>query len=546
MLRFADFLKDQQIVKPQGVIRKPLVSVIMPTYCRAHDGLLARAIRSVLSQTLADFEFIIVDDGSTDASQDVIRDFQRQDDRILYVRHEVNSGLPALRADEAILLGRGDYVATQTDDDEWLGPFLQTVLGEAVTRNRPFVHCQTEWLLQGKVHRSRFPITQPSYLSLIQGNKIGHSSALVHRSVFQAIGLYDPHVILRRWTDWGFLLRVAREITPYMIPEVLVRVHGELPDSMGIQTPTVGYEDFMLMLQASRNADLVPARILDYDVASLDRYIGKLPQETVRSSYCSLVLPWLRQREEQLANLGISSDDVAKIKEEITASFTGKHGSMEPRPQEAPNRRTVSCNDIMSGKTRPSSAVAGVRQIVGRLLRPSTGLTRLAQTSYRFFCSVIVTCKTLLRDQDDALDTLPLDFQRIKDDPLMATYHKHGFVLGRSCDLRNVPFLPYKITVRGTGLRAISLALQAAGPTPRGAVIIDVASENNQVVVYAAIPMFSIDSGKPVEFFLEPPLKAGEYSIRFFGRNLNVPVYVLEFRKYRLIRRLFFGPVLNE
>ncbi len=67
-MRFAEFLKERQIVKSKTLPVKPMVSVIMPTYCRVHGGLLTRAIRSVLNQTLSDFEFIVVDDGSVDGS----------------------------------------------------------------------------------------------------------------------------------------------------------------------------------------------------------------------------------------------------------------------------------------------------------------------------------------------------------------------------------------------------------------------------------------------------------------------------------------------
>ena len=59
--------------------KKPTVSVIIPTYNRAH--LVGRSIQSVLNQTYQDFEIIIVDDGSTDNTEGVIKKFQEQDRR---------------------------------------------------------------------------------------------------------------------------------------------------------------------------------------------------------------------------------------------------------------------------------------------------------------------------------------------------------------------------------------------------------------------------------------------------------------------------------
>ena len=547
MLRFGDLLRDQRIIRPQRFIQRPSVSVIMPTYCRAHDGLLSRAIKSVLTQTLSDLEFIIVDDGSVDGSEDVIREFQRQDGRILYIRHEANSGLPALRADEGILLGRADYVAVQTDDDEWLGPFLDTVLREAAARNKPVVHCQAEWLLEGKVYQSRFPMVQPTYSSLIQGNKIASNSVLVHRAILQEIGLYDPHVIMRRWTDWDLWLRAARQVTPWMVPEVLVRVHSGLPDSMGVRSPQIEYEDFMLLATAlSRNSCLKSENIWDYEVVSLAGFADLLPSGAVGSLYHSTVCPWITQREEQLANLGVPPEETTRVKQQISECSPGTNRAAEITLGEADNDRILPGKDGISAGKQTPSGIAGPRRLAVKVLQSFPALMRLAQASYRLFCSVIVAFKTALRDQDDVFDTLPPEFQRTKDDPLMLSYRKDGFVLNRSCDLREVPFLPYKISVKDGGLRAILLALAGEGTRPRGVVIIDVASENNQVVAYVRMPMSFIDPRKPTAFFFEPPLKAGKYWVRVFGKNLNVPVYILEFRKYRLIRKLFCGPILDE
>lgn len=67
----------------------PLVTVLLPTYNRAH--LLPKAINSVINQTYPHFELIIVDDGSTNDTPNVVKAFH--DKRIRYVRHEENQGL---------------------------------------------------------------------------------------------------------------------------------------------------------------------------------------------------------------------------------------------------------------------------------------------------------------------------------------------------------------------------------------------------------------------------------------------------------------------
>lgn len=80
----------------------PTVSVVIPTYNRAH--LLGRAIQSVLNQTYHDFEIIVVDDGSTDNTEKVVKSFN--DPRIHYIRHDQNRGGSAAR-NTGIKMARG-------------------------------------------------------------------------------------------------------------------------------------------------------------------------------------------------------------------------------------------------------------------------------------------------------------------------------------------------------------------------------------------------------------------------------------------------------
>src|SRR2546430_3881689 len=97
MLYVRDYLIGQQVMRSSDAPQSPLVSVILPTYARHASGRLQRAVDSVLSQSFTNFELIIVDDGSTDGSNEFIEHCRALDPRVVHVRHELNSGLPALR-----------------------------------------------------------------------------------------------------------------------------------------------------------------------------------------------------------------------------------------------------------------------------------------------------------------------------------------------------------------------------------------------------------------------------------------------------------------
>jgi len=98
---------------------KPGVSVIIPTYNRA--GLVIRAIESVLSQTYNDYEIIVVDDGSTDNTRELLR--QRYGNRIQYI-YQTNAGVSAAR-NTGINASRCELVAFLDSDDIWLPKKLE-------------------------------------------------------------------------------------------------------------------------------------------------------------------------------------------------------------------------------------------------------------------------------------------------------------------------------------------------------------------------------------------------------------------------------------
>lgn len=101
----------------------PQFSIVIPTYNRVH--VLERAINSILTQTFCDFELIIVDDGSTDATQTVVG--KLQDDRVRYI-YQTNKGVSAAR-NSGIAYASGCYVTFLDSDDEvtptWLEAFAQ-------------------------------------------------------------------------------------------------------------------------------------------------------------------------------------------------------------------------------------------------------------------------------------------------------------------------------------------------------------------------------------------------------------------------------------
>lgn len=95
-------------------LKRPMVSVVMPVYNRA--DVVGQAIESILNQTYQDFEFVIVDDGSTDDTPAVLKKYADQDKRIRIITHDQNKGIAAAR-NTAQKNARGKYLAIMDSDD---------------------------------------------------------------------------------------------------------------------------------------------------------------------------------------------------------------------------------------------------------------------------------------------------------------------------------------------------------------------------------------------------------------------------------------------
>lgn len=202
---------------------RPAVSAVIPVYNRA--GIIPRAIRSVLAQTFEDWELVVVDDGSTDATCEVVSAFR--DDRIRLVRHPQNEGQAGAR-NTGIQKARGKYVALLDSDDEWLpGKLAGDVRafetgGEAVG----LVYCGKRLLGPGgELLLVRMPtIHGRIYQNLLAWDCIGSCSRVtIRKSILDRVGGFDQS--LRCYEDWDLWLRVAKLSEVACVNECLVIRH---------------------------------------------------------------------------------------------------------------------------------------------------------------------------------------------------------------------------------------------------------------------------------------------------------------------------------
>ena len=225
-------MKAEYILKPNKLIKTPLISVVLPTYRRADSGLLQRAIDSVLNQTWKQFELIVVDDGSVDSTQDVLKQYVKRDSRIIYVRNSTNCGLPALRVNQGLLMARGKYIAYQFDDDQWVSDALEKLYTEIEKHKEPCMVYGSYKVLNVAINREYVIDKKFDFYNMAKGNYIANNSVLHSREILDMCGMYDPHLFLRRVCDWDLWMRFSKKVPIYHIPDVVSVVETRHSDSL--------------------------------------------------------------------------------------------------------------------------------------------------------------------------------------------------------------------------------------------------------------------------------------------------------------------------
>ena len=191
----------------------PLVSVIIPTYNR--DSYLERAISSVLAQTYQTWELWIVDDGSTDHTEEMARRSCQQDPRIHYIK-QTNTGVSVAR-NRGIARARGTYVAFLDDDDRWLPEKLtmqvafmedRPDLGMSYTRHQGTV--ASDQLRCADTAPARALIHEPAtFHDLLRPFvSITPSRVLMRRECVEQAGGFNPSYVVNE--DYDLWLRIAQ------------------------------------------------------------------------------------------------------------------------------------------------------------------------------------------------------------------------------------------------------------------------------------------------------------------------------------------------
>ena len=207
-----------ELAKPKGVVNAPVISVVMSVY--NGEKYLRESIESILEQTYKNFEFIIINDGSTDSTREIILSYN--DPRICLIDNEENMGLTK-SLNKGLKIARGEYIARMDADDISMPERFESQI-DFLNHHRDYAVVGTFLKVINEDSKVVFTIEKPIQHTdirefLNKDNCIGHGSAMIRKTCLQNVGFYDESI--EKSQDYELWLRISQNYRLANIPQYL-------------------------------------------------------------------------------------------------------------------------------------------------------------------------------------------------------------------------------------------------------------------------------------------------------------------------------------
>lgn len=201
----------------------PKITVLMPIY--NGEKYLKEAINSVLTQTFKDFEFLIINDGSTDKSDKIIESYS--DQRIKILNNDKNLGIQKT-LNRGLNLARGEYIARIDADDEWIDINKLQKQVEFLNNNSKYVLIGAGVSIVDYLGKENYKIFLPRTdkeirKKMLKANQFFHSSIVIRKSALEKTGFYNENVDIKHVEDYDLWLRLGQVGDFYNLPIIALR-----------------------------------------------------------------------------------------------------------------------------------------------------------------------------------------------------------------------------------------------------------------------------------------------------------------------------------
>ncbi len=224
-------------------MKQPSISVIIPTYNR--QGVILRAIESVLNQSYKNFDLWIIDDCSTDDTKKIVEDYLEKNNficKINYIKNQENRGVSYSR-NVGINNSTSMFVAFLDSDDQWTKNKLQIQVDYYLAhQDIKIIHCEEVWIRNGR-RVNQMKKHQKSggdiFLKCLPLCVIGSSTVMIERQVFSDVGLFKEDFPVCE--DYDLWLRISAKYCVGFIEDALINKYGGHQDQLSLKYVAMDY-----------------------------------------------------------------------------------------------------------------------------------------------------------------------------------------------------------------------------------------------------------------------------------------------------------------
>lgn len=220
---FMDHISKYLIKRSEKIKNKPLVSIIMPIY--NNENTIQNAINSILKQTYENWELIIINDGSTDNSLDLINNLSNSKFKI--ISYEENKGLSYAR-NCGLKKATGKYIMYLNPNNEWDSRYMETMIGAFLELN------DANALYSGQLFYKNH--NNPPYAvcfgsfnkPLLHNRNYIDINCFCHtKKIYEEMGGFDEE--LSKLCEWDYILKISNRYKMYSVPVLLSKYYGSYP-----------------------------------------------------------------------------------------------------------------------------------------------------------------------------------------------------------------------------------------------------------------------------------------------------------------------------
>ena len=186
----------------------PKISVIMGIYNTKSKEYLEKSINSILNQTFKDFELIICNDGSTNNCEKWAREICGNDDRVVFIKNDINSGL-AKTLNKCLSIAKGDYIA-RMDDDDYSHPdrFEKQINYLKTHKNIQLVSTNINLFDSNGIYNTLIFPNEITNRNFLFNSPIVHPAILAKKEAFTIAGGYNQATWATRVEDYDLFMRM--------------------------------------------------------------------------------------------------------------------------------------------------------------------------------------------------------------------------------------------------------------------------------------------------------------------------------------------------